>query len=423
MESIQISESVSSTPTQMESTGHVDSSPAPVEQSDGALELSGGSSSISFDEFEALEAHSNNKVKQEAKQEVAKEKIKDEIKGDKPEEKVETPKEEEESKKAAPEEQKEEAKESQEVSEEEGEAKETGRKYTVKSKNGRDIEIGADAKFTQRVDGVDQEVSLEEALNSWSGHKAVDQRCSQLNAEKQNFLEDKRIVDDTINEINTLADSGDYQGALITFFEKALKVNPMDAWKSLREGFKSEFEQMNGMSEAELQAHESQSEANFYKTQLDRQAQAQNTEAQRVELNSQIDNVITKNNLEVDTYEAVAEELITMKAAGKITQDLTPEFIASVAVYDRNSGLAKEILGDTNTDFANDPKQIDYLANLLTNGASVDDVRAMAKNKWGSAKTTTQALADKLQKTQTTTTTKTPTQDPQNGDIFSFDML
>lgn len=116
-----------------------------------------------------------------------------------------------------------------------------------------------------------------------------------------------------------------------------------------------------------------------------------------------------------------------MKSQGKITEQITPEFIASVAVYDRNLSTAKIVLGEINTAYAADPQQADYLATLLGNGASVEDIRAVAKQRYGANSSgASSSLAKKLEKTQnniTTTTAQKPAIDPQNTDVFSFDQL
>jgi len=377
---------------------------------------------VSFDQLESLEFAQDNKakadVKAEAEKEVAKEKAKEDLEAEKKEEKPEADKEQSS-------EQDDDEKAVDEAKEEKAEDKESvrARERTTKAYkvelDGKPVKLPADLKLKHKVDGEDVEVTLQDALNKWSGHEAVDRRFAHLNTERQKFVEQQRAVDNTINNIFELAQAGKPKEALLGFFQ-SLGVEPVQAMGTLQKQLMDEAQKLAGMSEAEREAYEAKQEAQTYKTQYESVMGQQRAEAQQRELSGQITQLQQAHNVNDETFDRVAEELLALKADGRIDQQITPELIIQTAVYDRQMDEAEQLLESINPDVLLE-QNIDQVVQMMQAGVGIDDIRQFAHTKWGETNPA-EVLSKKVQKTSGSDAVTTPV-NPAKADVWSFDQI
>lgn len=401
--------------------------PTDTPQSEGHISVDAGGSAVSFDELESLDATHQESIKTEAKIEAQKEVLKDEIKtkdaGKEAKAEAKTAEPDKTQRKDKETESGAEAKEAggEQTTEPEGDTEGTGKnkqgrayKTTI---DGKEVSLTPDTVFKHKVDGELQDITLQDALNSFSGHKAIDRRFSELNVEKQNFLAEKTNVDDNINKIFSLANENKPKEALFTFFE-GLGVDPTQAMGTLRDQMMEEATKLAGMSEPERIAYNSEQQAETLKTQLESYKAQEQTRVQQTELQTSIVTLQEKHSVDDETFNGIAEELLSLKEQGKISQQITPELIVEVAISDRNTNQATKLLTEINPDIAVQDN-VDKITRMLQSGMSVDDIKEWASVKWGQS-SPAEVLSEKVRQTETN---ETVAKDPMNEDVWGFDQL
>jgi len=380
---------------------------------------------ISFDELESIDRATDLEVKTDLKKqalkEAAKEKLKEELSED--EDNLTDQSQELDDAESKDEEERESKEdEAQEGEEQRKESKpDKGRVKSHKiSLNGEEIDLPQDTVFKVKVDGQETEVSLQEALNSYSGHKAVDRRFTELNHEKNKLFETKKILDDNVNRIFQLAQEGKPQEALISFF-KGLGVEPIQAMETLRNQFWQEAEKLSEMTPEERRAYEAELRAESYKSQYESVRQQDAMIAQQKEINSRIVDLQKAHEIDDETFDNTAEELLALKSEGKLDQVITPELIIQVALHDKKVEKATAMLEAINPDILLD-ENLDKVVSMMNSGMSYDEVMDYARHKWGSGNPA-QVLSKKVEKNGRSDSTSHRSINPSKEDIWSFEQF
>jgi len=407
---------------------------AKASSTEGHIVQTGSSSPVSFDDFESLDASDKVQAKIELKKEKAKESLKSEPKKDiksqdakkqakgseKPED--EQPAEPREGNKAAGSYQ-DPGDEIKEQGTEDSEKAQKVRLFKVKSGDS-EVTVRSDTAFEVKVDGQKESVTLSDALNSYSGHKAVDKRMGEFGAEKQKFIEEKRIIDDTIGEMAQAITGGTPQKALMRFFE-ALGADPVKGISDLKKSFMADvnFEEMAQLSPEERDAQLAKPSGDFYKEHYEQQVQARKTEAENKQLNSQIDEIQKAHQIDDVTFNRVAEELFSLKEQGRFQGIITPKLIAEAAIYDKQILSAKDLLKGINPELTQNREAVEKVVALLKADMSTEDVSAIIGQKYGDSKAQPQDnLSKKLEKS-TGEAYQQKESRPQNEDMWTFEQI
>lgn len=393
---------------------------------DGHVVKAGGDSATSFDEFEALESYSHRKAEVKAKEELKEEKIKKEVKKEveKPSKKQAKGKKEEDSEEA----EKPETEEVRAESDTEADASEEMSVKELEFKVGdKSVKLREDAQIAVKVDGKEQMVTLSDLRNSWSGHEAVKKRFDEYNQakqsftlEKNNFVKERQQLDDRINEIHTLA-SADPEAAIL----RAVELIGGDSEKflqELRENYQREQDELAQMSEAERAEYLGNKKAEVHKKRFETlQKQIQAKEKQTA-LNLQIEALQKKYEVDGETFDKYAEELIDLKNRGQIKSELTPEFVMETILTDRRYDMVEGILGEIDPDLSKNSAIVDELVKIGTTNPEFtnDDMRAIIFDAYGD-----QAKAQIVNKKLKANKQAKPSvsRSPQSEEIFNFDQL
>lgn len=400
---------------------------------EGHIELTGGSSPVSFDEFESLDAAEKQEAKLEARKEKLKEDAKKEATKDKKSESKKQAKDKKESKAEQPEEpgesreeaseQKEAGAEKSEESQEAAKVPQKIRSYKLKSGD-NEVTIRSDAKVPVKIDGETTEATVQDLINAYSGHKAVDKRFGELGAEKQKFIEEKKVINDTIGEMAKAITEGTPQKALMRFFE-ALGADPIKGMQDLKKSFLKGLD-IQTLAETPEEERDSVIEASStqdYKAWYDEQQARKQTEAKNQQLNSRILQLQQQYQVDDVAFNNMAEELFKLKERGTLTSEITPELIVKQVVFDRKIGKAQEILEKINPELKQNQEAVEKVVSLLEARLSDQDVAEFVAKKYGTSEALTQdALSKKFERT--TGVNKTPKEKlPQNEDMWSFEQL
>lgn len=148
--------------------------------------------------------------------------------------------------------------------------------------------IPKDAKIRVKVDGVEQEVSIQDFANGISGQKAIAQKFSALNSEKQSFEQKtaawtqsqqqaRELLDSgqTVEAVQAVAESMGYdpQALFTGLFEQITPI--LDQYAGLDEAARQQWVQELRHKRAEYQARSAQEELKRVQTYQEQQAKVQ----------------------------------------------------------------------------------------------------------------------------------------------------
>ena len=129
-----------------------------------------------------------------------------------------------------------------EVSEESSESQQTAaeiKKAIYGMMNDQKIELDPGVKFKQKVDGEEQEVSLQELLNDFSGQKGWQKKFTELDKERQTYLKDASQVKEVLTQFASKAKTAPVEA--FEYLAEMAGLNPLEFRKQLRNQVNEKF--------------------------------------------------------------------------------------------------------------------------------------------------------------------------------------
>ena len=219
---------------------------------------------------------------------------------------------------------------------------------TIEGEDGPEqIEIPKDAKITVKVDGVEQEVSLQEFANGISGQKAISQKFSALNGEQkafesrlQHWNESSAKAAELMNDNNAVEAiqhvaemmGHDPQLLFTSLFEQITPV--LNQYADLSQEGRAEWVQNIKNQKAEFQAKSAQDELNKLRAEQEQQGKVQNVQK--------------TYGLDEATFTHAYHALEAEMEAGTLTkQPITPELVGQYTQLVQREHFATEALKGT----------------------------------------------------------------------------
>jgi hypothetical protein len=200
-----------------------------------------GSGGVTFDDLDKIQESSDKAEKITPKKEEDKSENEEEI-----EEETDEPKKEP----------KEEVKPKQ-ASKDSIEAGPKGKKVTA-SLGGEDFVLNTGATVQVKIDGELKAVPIQALINDYSGKQAWDQRFSELDTDRQDFIGRVKHLDNFVQSIfDKSAAIGGSENKVAASFELMKMIgqlagkDPRSLWEPIAQAIADDFEQTNGMSELE----------------------------------------------------------------------------------------------------------------------------------------------------------------------------
>lgn len=214
----------------------------------------------------------------------------------------------------------------------------------------QEYEIPEDANIKVKIDGEEMDVSLSDLRNNYSGKTAWDKKFTELDKERQEYNNDKQMVEKYIGEFREIAQNGTPQQAL-EHFAKIAGQNPLEFRQAMRETFFQEFTERQNMSEAEIKAL-NLSEENDY---LRRQQESESSRLVESQTLQEAENKILNFQ---ETHGLTDEQLVSLydSVQNSLGEDLTDEAVLNaltgkVADQQAMEG-ANHLLRSVNEEFA-----------------------------------------------------------------------
>lgn len=238
----------------------------------------------------------------------------------------------------------------------------------LKAKFGEEIfELPADATITHKVDGQDVEVSVQQALNDYSGKVSWDKKFSEIDRDKKAFMAEKQNHQARVAEFKRLVsdDKLDPMEAIKFVLDQA-GVRKDTYFKRIKESLMPDIESYLNMDEHEREAFNAQEENKFLRDELESVNQSKARQQTEKELHNQLTVIRETHKLQdeemVEAYNfaeknGATEELASLEKIAQIAVNLrdyrkaatilhgfNPQLFTGVNVFDGISN--KEVLDD-----------------------------------------------------------------------------
>ena len=319
------------------------------------IEISGGDNAVSFDDLEAVKA-----LPEEGKQEKVSEKPAKESKD-----------------KEEKEDQKKETKES--VKEKIAKEKSNAKLYKVKIGD-KDVEVGADGKLSINVGGKDQEVTVQDLINSYHGSQEIHRRMTKIDLDRKSFESERKSFETVLSKINDLYRQ-DKPTDLLNFLVQEAGLDP-DMYKlNLYEKLAPEIEEWNALTPEEKQYRKLQLENQALKRQQETVSKKQDSEKSYREIESKVQKIQNDYGLSNEAFFGLYQELVQK---GVNENSITPEMVANYAdhktlteflgkkvqelapKYEGSEELVSALMDELSTNNALDIDDIDDLIKSIT---------------------------------------------------------
>ena len=214
--------------------------------------------------------------------------------------------------------------------EEEGSDPASSEADSSKEQNKLDLESLKDSMVMVKVDGQDQEVSVQDLVNNYSGKVAYDKRFSELTTARKEFEQEMGEVDTYLNQFAQDFEKGDVLGAMSKFAGFA-NVPAFEMKHRMLTAFKDEYVRVMEMGPEKYNQEYIENEKEYLKQQLQSvQEKGQQEQAQRElqQKQSQYQQQFGINAEEWNSAETFLKERIAEDASLAARLPLTPENIA-----------------------------------------------------------------------------------------------
>ena len=216
-------------------------------------------------------------------------------------------------------------------------------------------EIPQDAAIAVTIDGEEQEISLNDLRNNYSGKVAWDKKFNELGQEKRQFNEDRSLVEKYVSDFAKLAQEGDHIGAM-EYLASLSGQNPLEFRKNLRDQIINDYKQMLEMNDEQKQAFEIKEENEFLKRQKESESQRSEEQQSLVELQNQIKDFQEAHQVNDEELIAAYSEL-EKEYGDDLSLDTIQEYIQASRAYSKvesvlgesSESLSEEILHDMAT--------------------------------------------------------------------------
>ena len=377
-----------------------------VDSSESASE-EGETSNLSFDELEDI---TNAEIEDESTEDA--EKVDD---------KIEEEGEESEEKEVSASEKEEDSVDKEETaSEEDKDIKKLEGKLGEES-----LDVAADTKFTAKVNGGEEDVTLQELINNYSGKVAFDKKFQELSEDKKSFSTEKATIEKYIDNFSEKMQNGDILGAM-EYFATFANVNPLDFKRQLRDSIAPIIEKRNDMDENERKLADVQEENEFLKTQQEEKTKkeseetASNNEQTNTEFITELKSIQETHKISDQDLEAAAQELID-SYEGEITPKLIGDYYVERQAFSKAEGLLNSVDASLNDDDA----VVENLVKIVKENPDFtdDDWQDIVKEAYGNPKKELEKSASKKVQSSKKEVKKVQGKEMSEIDAFFFDDL
>lgn len=275
----------------------------------------------------------------------------------------------------------------------------------------KEIEVSALGKLLAKVDGKDEEVTVDELLKNYSGKVAYDKRFTELD-KRRKLVDSKEVeirsVNENLKKLAELTKNGDSYAALDFLCDMA-GVDRMEFLNNYLSEAEKIAKEVGAMSDDQKDAFRAKKEAEYYKSKVEQDKKARDLADQNNLIKSQVDNLCEQTGVSKELFTEAFKYLSekghlkenkddAMTLAGKICNYV--KSVEKYSVIEKGVALVDEKLND-------DDGFVEELYKYVDNDFTPQDVADIVKEVF-SKKTKSSAKPSKESKPEKETEKETP---------------
>jgi hypothetical protein len=276
----------------------------------------------------------------------------------------------------------------------------------LKIKHGdTELDLAEDAMVPVKVAGEIVQVPVKDLLANYSGKTDWTKKYNALHEERTSFYTERDTVNSRINEIHDLAVTQKNPRLAIERLAEAMGADPTETWNSLITPIKEAMKSLPNISPEELAAREKEEELEYYKSKESWRKQEAEKSRINEDLVSRIKTTQSEHGMTPEQFKASYDEMVKeARRSGFNEADLTPEMVGQYfQMTDRQDQVSKFV----QETYAESEKKSDIYGQLLETWKrnpefSLDDLKEIASEVFGTTKAKSARLAERVTKTKTT---------------------
>lgn len=216
---------------------------------------------------------------------------------------------------------------------------------TIKIKNGdQDLDLRADSKITVKVAGKDEQVTVQELMNEFSGKTDWSRKYTELDTERKTFHAERQELQTGIDDLFRLCVTESKPLEAVQMLTEMLGGDGVKQVMEMRKQLLAQAEEYAKLTPEQREIREAKERADLLDAKIRRRDAQDKRKSEETKLADQIADVKAKNNMDDARYEEIRSSL---KKAGNIPEaELTPELIGAVHVRWNQMDAVDEITGE-----------------------------------------------------------------------------
>lgn len=270
------------------------------------------------------------------------------------------------------------------------------------------IEDVKGSKIKVKVNGKEEEVSIEELKSNYSGKVAYDKKFTELDKERKTFLNEKTQIENYVNEFRTIAQSQNMVEAT-KFLGQITGKGPHEVVNELINALAPEIERRYGLTDEELDFENKKAEFDYQKQKLETERNRLTQEKSQGALQAKIDEIMSSHKISAEDWNNAIHTLDSRLPKDEV---ITPELVSEYITFERANTTTESVLESYNDGkFAGDEEVIKGLREIILENPDFtnDDLVEILND---ALKTTqTKQVEEKLSKKVSSKTTTTKKED------------
>jgi hypothetical protein len=288
----------------------------------------------------------------------------------------------------------------------------------IKIKSGdKEFDLPSDAPIEVTVNGVKEQVPVQELINNYSGKVAWDKKFTEFDKEKKAFHHEKQELGSNIDKMYDLAvNEGDVRG-MIEYVSSVMKADPDQVWGNLQKQLEEKVAPLLKMTPEEREAFALKEDNERFRNREAKRVAEQKRQANMDALNKRVTTTIEKHGIDRKRFVELYDDL---KTSGMVkVDDITPELIGEYHERLNEHSLINTVAASLEIDPSLVPSVQKELLELKRVNPELTqaDLEEIAKEVWGKGKI--KGLNQKMKRGPAGAAPKAPTKSTREP--FNFD--
>jgi len=279
--------------------------------------------------------------------------------------------------------------------------------------------------FKVKVDGEEQDVTLNELKENYSGKVAYDKKFSELDGERKNFSKEVEEINAYVNEFGRLAREGKGEESF-TYLAQFAGIPAYQVREMLINELTPEIVRRSSMTANELSGEQLDEQNKYLKDQNESLLKKREDEQVQTDLNNSIGKIRETQSINREEWDNANAYLKDQVESDKLTPELVGNFITHERAYNRAESLLDSLDGTlkSNDELVNSVHKV-IIDNPTWDDNDVNDVirQGLGLDKKEAEAKLTEKIAKKEGNTAPKETKKAQIEEDIEDEIIDWDEL